>query len=139
MKKITIPSNIKKPIFFLLGALITYNILRVLKMYFDSVKANVNQAAIKHITGASAADIKLCKDVALKCYDAIYNFSFGWFENERGFVAALNELSTPQQAKATSLFYKEMAKKTSLKDDMFKYLDSWQYTDINSTIRANLQ
>ena len=123
----------------MLGAIITYNVIRVLKMLFDSMRANVNQAAIKHITGASAADIKLCKDVALKCYDAIYNFSFGWFENERGFVDALNELTTPQQAKATSLFYKEMAKKTSLKDDMFKYLDSWQYTDIKPAIRTNIQ
>ncbi len=63
MKKLSIPSNIKKPIFFLLGAVITYNIVRVLKMYFDTVRANVNQSAIKHITGASAEDIKLCKDV----------------------------------------------------------------------------
>lgn len=138
MKKL-LPDNIKKLSIYVLAAFILFNLIRIIKMVLDNTKAGLNTVAIKGITGVTPSDVLLCKNVALKCYDAIYNYSFGMFENESGFIDALNELSTSQQAKATSMFYAQMAKKTSIKADMFKYLLPIEYTDIKTLIRSNIQ
>lgn len=139
MKKITIPQNLKTPLFSVLTVFVLYNIYRVLKMLNHNAEAKVNSVVVQQITHLNAEDLQLTKEVALLAYDAIYNYAFGFVIDVTGFKDALNRLQTPAQAKAASLFYSQMEKKTSLKNDMLLKIRPFVYTDIKLLIRSNLQ
>lgn len=139
MKKISIPSNIKKPILAVLSLFVLYNIYRIIKMLNNTAEAKINSVVVQQITHLNSEDLQLSKDVALLAYDCIYNYMFGYVIDVTGFKDALNKLNTPAQAKAASLFYSQMAKKTSLKNDMLTKIRPFVYTDIKILIRSNLQ
>lgn len=139
MKSIVIPSNVKKSLFTVLAVFILYNVFRILKMFNHNAQAKINSVAVQQLTHLNNDDLQTAKEVALLAYDAMYNYAFGFVIDVTGFKNALNKLSTPAQAKAASLFYSQMEKKTSLKNDMLTKIRPFVYTDINIIIRSNLQ
>ena len=138
MKKIITP-EVKKNALIVVSLLVFYYIFKMVKIAVQSVQKSASSVAIKTVTGLSNEDLQTSKRAALQAYDCIYNYSFGMFENERGFITALNTLQSAKMAKACSLFYKELPKKTSLKEDMLKYLQGYEQTDIKTLIRSNIQ
>lgn len=130
--------DIKKYAGWALLAFGAYQVIKWLKSAAAFATVKVENSQVISQSGIDPQDVSKCRQAAQAAYDAIYNYFLGAFEDERGFIDALNMLSTSREAVACSMFYKAMPKGTSIKADMNKYLMSFEQSDIKPVIKSNI-
>lgn len=132
--------NLTKVLGFALGAWLLWAIWKKVQGLVKAPLAGLQDKAVDRQVAQNTGitktdDADFCKEVAQQCYDAIWG-GWGWAEDEAAFSAALNRLQTKAQAKATSIYYKQLKPTRGLKMDMNEYLSTSDINGIKMTVRS---